>query len=1056
MTVLVHHQPIDTSLALSLHIWRVAWDGNSTWDLTGTPNGGIVDFAFPDVGDPRTVQFKYRALKPNNDSDWEPDDFVRQFAQAPQSEVWTFAQSRRILYRNPFPLAAQFGVGVTLTFHVISKARFRGGRLYAWNPYQKSVPASYFAETARDDATSTSTFAVPLQDWMTAGFHLKLVGTDGQGHEVWEPDASNRVWRPVDGTSLWMKSGQCQLQSTPLALASTTLEVLLPASLAAPPTLTLHDVVECEVFPLSASSSAPYLGSALLQVATYQASIVPQGTYTVTADANESTLIVRPFPANPALLTTPSRFALGASAWLSALPTLATATLSIGARAASSFAAGLSVTAAIGNATPYQSVAAVQTGNGSWTVQLSVAEDTKTRLQLSPVNASEPKPYDWIDTARYFTPAAGVTSFFTSEGVFGVSSRGPTPFLQSPSRPALLQAAFGPEVAGSGAFGADELPHGATLLNGNVHFVVHAPHAAWAELITVLEFSVGPATRKAWPMTLTPDALYWWCALPAANAAAGTRYRFVLNDDLEVLDPAAREVQDRGSFDVAFNDNPDDLLTSWSMVGDVALARGLAHRQPWQTMGWQNLLVYELHARRFTDKNSGALLALDLLVDELKPMTRNAEPGYLGALPVTAFELLPVQEFSSAISWGYDPSFYFAVDGHYGGSAAFARFVNAAHASGRAVILDVVYNHSLGSSLMKIAPDVYRNGDYDGDRMNCGHPMVLEFLRQATLHFVGTFGVDGFRFDDTKTILVNDQGGWDFLSALRSSIRAAASALGQPWPYCVAENDQDGKAFDMANPAWSIMDGEWGIDQSYRIRDASYDSGTPSSDSASGLADAMNQPAFWGRPFYEAMRFGESHDMVSAQDSGNKRIAARPPFGQGLQMAKAFGALTILSNGVPMLFMGQEAGEVASFSFDANSPALNPQKYTGPNAPVANAHVLAWFCSLLGLRNDTAQGLQGDSNYQVVSVGHRTIAFTCGAAQSLFTVVTFGTADQSQDSGWLGLPGGSEYKEIFNSSWPAFATEFEPEHTNGSYDARISSGQLLNLPYIGAIVLQRR
>jgi hypothetical protein len=52
---------------------------------------------------------------------------------------------------------------------------------------------------------------------------------------------------------------------------------------------------------------------------------------------------------------------------------------------------------------------------------------------------------------------------------------------------------------------------------------------------------------------------------------------------------------------------------------------------------------------------------------------------------------------------------------------------------------------------------------------------------------------------------------------------------------------------------------------------------------------------------------------------------------------------------------------------------------------------------------------------------------------------------------WLGLPASASYKEIFNSSWPDFQVEFEPEHTNGGYDAQISSGQILNLPYIRAV-----
>ena len=73
----------------------------------------------------------------------------------------------------------------------------------------------------------------------------------------------------------------------------------------------------------------------------------------------------------------------------------------------------------------------------------------------------------------------------------------------------------------------------------------------------------------------------------------------------------------------------------------------------------------------------------------------------------------------------------------------------------------------------------------------------------------------------------------------------------------------------------------------------------------------------------------------------------------------------------------------------------------------------------------------------------------------LFVVVTFGTANQQQDSGWLGLPAGITYKEILNSSWPVFQVSSEQQQTNGGYSAQISRGQILNLPYIGAVILQR-
>ncbi len=85
----------------------------------------------------------------------------------------------------------------------------------------------------------------------------------------------------------------------------------------------------------------------------------------------------------------------------------------------------------------------------------------------------------------------------------------------------------------------------------------------------------------------------------------------------------------------------------------------------------------------------------------------------------------------------------------------------------------------------------------------------------------------------------------------------------------------------------------------------------------------MNNPAYWARPYFQAVRFGESHDMVSAQDPANLRIAARPPFGDGLQLAKALGTLTLLSNGIPMLFMGQEVGETAPFAFDSSAPGFS-------------------------------------------------------------------------------------------------------------------------------------
>ena len=729
--------------------------------------------------------------------------------------------------------------------------------------------------------------------------------------------------------------------------------------------------------------------------------------------------------------------------------------LSIMPKAASAFTGGLSVSVSSGGNPPYQTVPAALQPDGTWLATPDVQPGTETSFNLIPTAGTESKPYGQLDTSRTFTPTAATAKLYAAEGIYGLCSRGPAQFAEPPpSRIALMEAAFGAPVADCGIFDAHELPHGATLLDGSVYFIVHAPHAVCATLILAAPGAAGALTRQQVPMSLTQDNYYWWCALPAAQAAPGAKYRFFFNDAMEVIDPGARAVFDGGSLFTTPGQDPNDNTTSWAQVLDYASVYNAAHAQPWQTLGWDNLLIYEMHAQRFSTLQQGAMTPFDLLVDELSPVSRLGRTGYLRALPVTEFELLPVTEFSSEDSWGYDPAFYFAIDSFYGGAPAMARFVNAAHAAGRGVMLDIVYNHSLTSSLAVIAPDVYCDGQYDGDKMNCGHPMMQEYFRQATIYLFRTFFLDGFRFDDTQTVV--STGGWGFLGNIRDSLRKAAAVEGRNWPYCVAENSAT-QPWDISNPSSGVTDGQWGIDESYRIRDACYDLAHPGWDESQNLAAEMNNPAYWGRPWYQAVRFGESHDMVSGQDPLSQRIAARPPWGFGYQMAKAMGALTLLSNGTPMLFMGQEIGETDNFSFPDFNEVINPQNCEfPPGGPTDQTRILAWFRQLMGLRDDPSKGLRGASNYQVVATGNRTIAYTCGANQCLFTVVTFGTPNTQQDSSWLGLPGGSAYKEIFNSSWPVFQVEFEQEQTNGGYDAQIYSGQILNLPYVGAVVLEQR
>jgi len=129
-------------------------------------------------------------------------------------------------------------------------------------------------------------------------------------------------------------------------------------------------------------------------------------------------------------------------------------------------------------------------------------------------------------------------------------------------------------------------------------------------------------------------------------------------------------------------------------------------------------VIYELHIGTFTDEGtfSTAIGRLDHLV----------------TLGVTHVELMPVAEFSGDRGWGYDGVDLYAPHHAYGGPESLARFVDAAHARGLAVILDVVYNHlgPAGNYLPRFGPYFTdRYGTPWGSAVNLDGPGSAEVRR---------------------------------------------------------------------------------------------------------------------------------------------------------------------------------------------------------------------------------------------------------------------------------------------------------------------------------------
>ncbi len=344
----------------------------------------------------------------------------------------------------------------------------------------------------------------------------------------------------------------------------------------------------------------------------------------------------------------------------------------------------------------------------------------------------------------------------------------------------------------------------------------------------------------------------------------------------------------------------------------------------WQTLGWEALLVYEMHARRFTDLDAGTLSPLDIVADELSPICRRGGPGYLRGLPVTALELLPVHEFKLTASWGYNPAFFFAIDGFYGGSPALARMVDAAHRGGKGVFLDLVYNHMNDSPLTQIAADVYRNGDAWGDRINHDHPMVKEFFRQAIVHTWRTFGLDGFRFDDTKTILNNN--GWDFLFTIRRAVRMAADAEGRQLAVLRRRERPGRPAVEPLQPRVERARRPVGLRRVLpvpgrlvrRLERVGRQRRRPRE---------LDGPASVGSGAASSSRPPDTPRVTTGSASRTRATGGSPPGRRsawGSSSPRRSGRRCCSAAGVPMLFMGEEVAETRPFSYDNNGPVVNP------------------------------------------------------------------------------------------------------------------------------------
>jgi maltooligosyltrehalose trehalohydrolase len=423
------------------------------------------------------------------------------------------------------------------------------------------------------------------------------------------------------------------------------------------------------------------------------------------------------------------------------------------------------------------------------------------------------------------------------------------------------------------------MPFGAQVRADGVRFRLWAPAARSVDLVISQTIKPLEPAGDGWFERVDPDA------------AAGTLYQYRIDGKELVPDPASRfQPQDVGG--------PSEVIDA---------SRYAWHDVGWRNRPWAEAVIYELHVGTFTPE--GTYGAVSSRLDALKD------------LGVTAVELMPLSDFAGKRNWGYDGVLPYAPDSSYGRPEELKALVEAAHAAGLMIFLDVVYNHfgPQGNYLGVYAPSFFtpKHRTPWGAAIDFQNEVVRQYFVNNVLYWLDEYGFDGLRFDAVHAII--DPGPRHILDEIRESVPARK--------HLVLEND--------ANQARFVGPGrynaQWNDDSHhcYHVLATGEADGyyvaypEPAKQLARCLAEGFayqgERSAFTKEPRGEKsghlapccfVDFLQNHDQV-----GNRALGERLVVLSDERKLKALTAIQLLAPSPPLIFMGEEWGCRQPFLF---------------------------------------------------------------------------------------------------------------------------------------------
>ncbi|WP_131670358.1 malto-oligosyltrehalose trehalohydrolase [Pseudomonas parakoreensis] len=422
-------------------------------------------------------------------------------------------------------------------------------------------------------------------------------------------------------------------------------------------------------------------------------------------------------------------------------------------------------------------------------------------------------------------------------------------------------------------------PHGAIMQDAE-----HTQFALWAPDA----FYVSVELEGGQSLPMLPQGDGWFVI--KARCPAGTRYRFNIDGELEVPDPASRAQNgdlDRHSVVV------DPLAYEW-------------RHTTWHGRPWSEAVIYELHVG-----------ALGGFAEVEQHLARLVELG------ITAIELMPVAQFPGTRNWGYDGVLPFAPQASYGTPEQLKHLIDSAHGHGLAVILDVVYNHfgPDGNYLGRYAKGFFREDKHTpwGAAIDFRRREVRDFFIENALMWVLEYRFDGLRLDAVHAIESPD-----FLPELAQRIRQQIDPSRHVW--LTVENE-----LNQSSLLEEDYDAQWNDDGHNALHvlltgetDAYY--ADYALQPTEQLARCLSQGfVFQGHitrhgeprgepsehlPSTAFILFLQNHDQIGNRAFGERLHQLADP-----RAVQAATVLLLLSPMIPLMFMGDEFAAEQPFLF---------------------------------------------------------------------------------------------------------------------------------------------